>query len=134
MDHHKPLAAGMGELEDLRKQLEREVALRKQAEAVLVSRTKELDSANKELIALNESLEVKIEERTKQAEESELRYRSRVWASATNPKLLGENLSILYLTNSRNRYCFSTSSKELRRRNAVSVWCQLPASMANGFG
>ncbi|MEQ8808413.1 MAG: PAS domain S-box protein [Imperialibacter sp.] len=75
MDHHKPLVAGMGELEDLRKQLEREIALRKQAEAVLVSRTTELDSANKELIALNESLEVKIEERTKQAEESELRYR-----------------------------------------------------------
>jgi PAS domain S-box-containing protein len=59
----------------LKRRIEREISSRKQAEAILGKKAMELYEANTKLQQLNESLEQKISERTKELEESELRYR-----------------------------------------------------------
>ena len=63
------------ELAILKRRLKREINSRKQAEAILEQKALELFNANQQLRSLNESLEQRIEERTKALEISELRYR-----------------------------------------------------------
>ncbi len=65
----------MSDVEILKRRLEREIAARKQAEYILDEKALELYQANLQLLRLNESLEQKVEERSRQVEESELRYR-----------------------------------------------------------
>lgn len=63
------------ELELLQRRLEREIKARQQAESILEKKALELYEANRQLRALNETLENQIEERTKALEDSEMRYR-----------------------------------------------------------
>jgi len=66
----------MSEVDLLKRKLERERAARKQAEQILESKALELYKANDSLRKLNESLEDQIEERTKDLQQSELKYRN----------------------------------------------------------
>ncbi len=59
----------------LKRRLEREIKARKQAEMVLENKALELYQSNQQLVSLNESLEQRIADRTKQLEASEKRYR-----------------------------------------------------------
>jgi len=68
----------MDEITLLKKKLLREREGRKQAESILESKALELHQANQELKTLNQSLEAKIEERTRSLQESEVRYRTLV--------------------------------------------------------
>lgn len=63
------------ELDMLKRRLAREINSRKQAEAILEQKALELYKANMKLRALNDNLELKIQERTKELEASEMRYR-----------------------------------------------------------
>lgn len=65
----------MEDIQMLKRRLEREVAARKQAESILESKAKELYSTNQQLIELNQQLEQRVTERTRQLTESEQRYR-----------------------------------------------------------
>ncbi len=73
----------MDELQLLKRKLAREVAARKQAESILEKKALELHQANEDLTLLNENLEQKIIERTKELEWSEKRYRQ-IIESATD--------------------------------------------------
>ncbi|MEZ5041047.1 MAG: response regulator [Saprospiraceae bacterium] len=65
----------MAEMELLKRKIDRERNARKQAEAILEQKAIELFHANEQLRKLNESLEQKVEERTRGLEASELKYR-----------------------------------------------------------
>ncbi|MEO1262041.1 MAG: response regulator [Bacteroidota bacterium] len=65
----------MTELELLKRKLEREQKARKQAEAILEQKALDLFHANEELRKLNENLEQRIAQRTKELERSEQKYR-----------------------------------------------------------
>lgn len=65
----------MNELEMLKRRFERERRARKQAEAILEQKALQLYNTNEELRQLNESLEHTVNERTKELERSERRYR-----------------------------------------------------------
>ena len=65
----------MTEIELLRRKLEREQKARKQAEAILEQKALDLFHANEELRQLNEHLEQRIVQRTKELERSEQKYR-----------------------------------------------------------
>jgi len=65
----------MNEIEVLKRRIERERNARKQAESILEQKALELFHANEELRQLNESLETKVEERTRKLEVSEQKYR-----------------------------------------------------------
>jgi len=66
----------MSELDLLKRKLEREKAARKQAEQILEAKALELYTANESLRKLNENLEEQIQVRTKDLQESELKYRN----------------------------------------------------------
>lgn len=65
----------MSEIELLKKRIGRERNARKQAESILEQKAIELFYANEKLRKLNESLEQKVEERTRKLEASEQKYR-----------------------------------------------------------
>lgn len=65
----------MSEIELLKKRIGRERNARKQAESILEQKALELFYANEKLRKLNESLEQKVEERTRKLEASEQKYR-----------------------------------------------------------
>lgn len=65
----------MTEIEILKRRLERERQARKQAETILEQKALELYHTNEELLRVNESLEQKVTERTKELKRSEERYR-----------------------------------------------------------
>jgi len=65
----------MSEIQLLKKRIGRERNARKQAETILEQKALELFYANEQLRKLNESLEQKVEERTRKLEASEQKYR-----------------------------------------------------------
>ncbi|MEN7551369.1 PAS domain S-box protein [Rapidithrix thailandica] len=65
-------------IEQLKRKVERERKARKQAERILEEKALELYKTNLQLKALNERLEKKVTERTKELEQSEARYRQLV--------------------------------------------------------
>lgn len=64
----------MNDIDILKRRIERERQARRQAEVILEQKALELFDANSELRALNESLEIKISERTRELEISESRF------------------------------------------------------------
>lgn len=86
----------MSEVELLKRRLERERAARKQAEQILESKALELYKANESLRTLNESLEDQIQERTRDLQESETRYRN----------VIDQATDIIYSTDEEGYFTF----------------------------
>lgn len=92
------------EIDLLKRRLQREINSKKQAEAILEQKALELYRANEELRNLNESLEQKITERTKELEDSELRYRQIV-ENATD---------IIYRADARGYFTYINQTASVR--------------------
>ncbi len=68
----------MNENEILKRENKREKKARKQAEAIIASKSIELFESNKKLLALNQNLESEIEKRTQEAAQKEIEFKSLV--------------------------------------------------------
>lgn len=111
----------MNEVELLRRQLERERAARKQAEAILEQKSRELYESNMKLLNLNSSLEEEISLRTDQLE-NEKQQLSLLFEQHPLPLLLVRiEDEIVLKTNQNALDTFSLTQEEIHNRTFSSL-------------